>query len=197
MKSTVHISAVMVILAFGTGSLVAQRGATKPEIDNDRVTVWNLVAGAAAVPAANRACVVIRLDESADVAFLPACSAASKAQTPSVVIELKDRKVPPLANTSGFPNAFPRQNAKKRLENDRVIVWDYTWATGVPTPMHFHDKDVVVIYLKSGAMRSTTPDGQSVVNELSPGLIRFNDRNRVHTEQLVKGESRAIITEFK
>jgi hypothetical protein len=35
------------------------------------------------------------------------------------------------------------------------------------------------------------------VNELSRGLIRFNARDRIHTEELVKGKSRAIITELK
>ena len=105
--------------------------------------------------------------------------------------------MPPLANASGFPNAFPRPGVKKRLENDKVLVWDYTWTTGVPTPMHFHDKDVVVVYLENGALKSTTPDRQSVVNELSPGLIRFNVRDRIHTEELVRGKSRAIITELK
>ena len=105
--------------------------------------------------------------------------------------------MPPLANASGFPNAFPRPGVKKRLENDKVLVWDYTWTTGVPTPMHFHDKDVVVVYLENGALKSTTPDRQSVVNDLSRGLIRFNARDRIHTEELVKGKSRAIITELK
>jgi hypothetical protein len=113
------------------------------------------------------------------------------------VIELKDHPVPPLANPSRFPNAFPRPGVVKRLENDKILVWDYTWTTGVPTPMHFHDKDVVVVYLENGALKSTTPDGQSVVNELSPRLIRFNARDRIHTEELVRGKARAIITELK
>jgi hypothetical protein len=128
------------------------------------------------------------------VAFAQAGQAAPAG---SVVIELKDHPAPPLANTSGFPNAFPRPHSKKVFENDKVVVWDYTWTTGVPTPMHFHDKDVVVVYLETGWLKSTTADGQSVVNELSPALIRFNVRDRVHTEELVRGKSRAIITELK
>jgi hypothetical protein len=65
--------------------------------------------------------------------------------------------VPPLANTSGFPNAFPRPNSRKLFENDNVVVWDYTWTTGVPTPMHFHDKDVVVVYLETGRLKRGEP----------------------------------------
>lgn len=113
------------------------------------------------------------------------------------MIDLKDHPVPPIENTSGYPLAFPRPGVKKLLENDRVIVWDYTWTPGVPTPMHFHDKDVVVLFLEEGDLKSTTPDGQSAVSAYTRGTIRFNTRNRIHTESLVKGKQRAIITELK
>jgi hypothetical protein len=63
--------------------------------------------------------------------------------------------------------------------------------------MHFHDKDVVVVYLGTGTLRSTTPDGKAVDNKWKPGDTRFNLRDRVHTETLVEGELRAIITELK
>jgi len=115
----------------------------------------------------------------------------------AIAITLKDRVVAPLANTSGVPNAFPRPNGIKAYEDARVIVWDYTWTPGQPTPVHFHDKDVVVIYLGNGSLRSTTPDGKSVVNTWVPGDTRFNLRDRVHTETLVDGQLRAIITELK
>lgn len=115
----------------------------------------------------------------------------------AVAITLKDAVVPPIANTSGYPNAFPRPGIKKLYEDRRMIVWDYTWTPGVPTPMHFHDKDVVVIYLGTGALKSTTPDGKSVVNHWRPGDTRFNRRDRVHTETLVDGQLRAVITELK
>ena len=53
------------------------------------------------------------------------------------------------------------------------------------------------MYLEDGALKSTTPDGQSVVNDLSFGLTKFNARDRAHTEELVKGKARAIIVELK
>jgi hypothetical protein len=116
----------------------------------------------------------------------------------TIAIDLKDHPVPPLKNTSGVPKAFPRPgNNRKVFENDRVIVWDFTWTPGQPTPMHFHDKDVVVVYLGTGTLRSTTPDGKAVDNKWKPGDTRFNLRDRVHTETLVEGELRAIITELK
>ena len=115
----------------------------------------------------------------------------------AIAITLKDRRVPPIANTSGYPNAFPRTGNIKLYDDARVTVWDYTWTPGTPTPMHFHDKDVVVIYFGNGSLRSTTPDGKSVVNKWTTGDTRFNLRDRVHTETLVEGQLRAIITEIK
>src|SRR5258706_8148790 len=105
----------------------------------------------------------------------------------AIVITLKDKVVAPIANTSGFPNAFPRPGNIKVYEDARVIVWDYTWTLGKATPMHFHDKDVVVIYLDNGTLKSTAPDGKSVTNKRSPGDTFFNARDRVHTETLTDG----------
>jgi hypothetical protein len=81
----------------------------------------------------------------------------------SIVIDLKTGGEKAMENRSGYPNAFPRTSVKKVFENDRVIVWDYSWTRGQPTAMHFHDKDVVVVYLEDGALMSTTPDGQKTL----------------------------------
>src|SRR6185295_3141864 len=115
----------------------------------------------------------------------------------AIVIDLKDAVVAPLENKSGYPDAFPRDGAKKLLDNARVTIWDYSWTTGKPTPMHFHAKDVVTIYMATGEIRSTALDGTVVVNMISPGLAKFNLRNRTHTEELIKGAGRAIIVELK
>jgi hypothetical protein len=178
-----------------------------PLIDNERVTVSDTKLGTGPAPgrlgSAARDVVIVFLGGPSgvgSVTFQPKGAPAAKGTTDgsrAIVIELSDRQFPPLRNTSGYPAAFPRPGSKKVLENARVVVWDYSWAPGVPTPMHFHDKDVVVVYLEDGALKSTTPDGQSVVNELSFGLTRFNARDRAHTEELVKGKSRAIIVELK
>jgi hypothetical protein len=63
--------------------------------------------------------------------------------------------------------------------------------------MHFHDKNVVVVYLVEGSLRSTTPDGRVTVNDYKAGEVRFNLRDRAHTEELATGSQRAIIVELK
>jgi hypothetical protein len=170
--------------------------ALKPVIENDRVVVWDVTGPATAQPLDS---IIVSLSGSA--AFLPKGMTpkvgGGKTAARSIMINLKDHPVAPIANTTGYPLAFPRPGSKKILENARVIVWDYTWTPGVPTPMHFHDKDVVVVFLDDGDLKSTTPDGQVVMNPYQFGMVRFNLRDRTHTETLVRGKQRAIITELK
>jgi len=164
---------------------------TTPVIDNERVAVLDVSNSTPAQPAD---AVVVSLSGSAE--FVP------KGTTPNItgrsfVIGLKDHPVPPIENKSGYQLAFPRPGTKKLFENDRVIVWDSTWTPGVATPMHFHDKDVVVVFLEDGDLKSTTPDGKEVLNKYTTGTVKFNQRDRTHTETLMNGKQRAIITELK
>jgi hypothetical protein len=178
----------------------------RPIIDNQRATVWDL-SWTKGVPAGMERTSTNALWIS--VAPTPGtvvywqkgaerrASQASGAPTHMVVVDIKDAPAGTLENKSGYSNAFPRPGSKKILENEHVVVWDYTWMLGQPTAMHFHDKDALVVYLKKGAVKSTTPDGKSDVTARTEGMTAFNARARVHTETLVEGESRAIITEFK
>jgi quercetin dioxygenase-like cupin family protein len=192
-------------------------------VDNERVTVWEITwtrGTPSPLPRRNDDYVVLYLTNGrmkltrsdggsvtvpagvGDVAFQPKGTvkieeSVSDEPVRARVIDLHDHYVAPLKNTSGYPKAFPRPGAKKLLDNARVVVWDYTFTSGSPSPMHFHDKDVVVTYMADGALTSTTPDGQSQTNENTFGLTKFNPRSRTHTEQLVRGKSRVIAVELK
>jgi hypothetical protein len=174
-----------------------------PVVDNERVTVWDTGGDRGAsrmAPVTGLASVEIVLAPTPGaVAFRANGRRAGDAPPPgrTVIVDLKDHPLPPLANTSGFPNAFPRPHARRLLENTRVIVWDYSWTKGQPTPMHFHDKDVVVTYLEDGGLQATTPAGERTLNQYTAGTIRYNTRDRTHTEELVNGSQRAIIVELK
>jgi quercetin dioxygenase-like cupin family protein len=114
-----------------------------------------------------------------------------------VVVELKDAPSRTVPNTTGLPPAFPREGSRKVLETDKVRVWNYKWLPGKPTPMHFHNTEVVVVYLHDGDVASTTPDGKKTVNHRKAGDIVFNVANRSHSEELVKGEQAGIMLELK
>jgi hypothetical protein len=169
----------------------ASQTAVKPIIDNDRVVVWDVTDSAPAQPLD-----AVVVSVSGNAAFLPK-GTPPKIAGRSIVIDLKNHYVAPIENTSGYPLAFPRPGVKKLFENERVIVWDYTWIPGVATPMHFHDKDVVALFLEDGDLKSTTPDGQAVVTAYAAVTVKYNLRSRIHTETLVRGTQHAIITELR
>jgi hypothetical protein len=114
-----------------------------------------------------------------------------------VVVELKDSPSNTVPNNSGLPPGFPRPGAEKVFENDKVQVWNYTWLPGKPTPMHFHNTEVVVVYLGNGDIAATTPDGKRTVTHHNPGDIIFNLANRSHSEELVMGDMSGVMLELK
>jgi len=198
MRTSSIASSLLLGLLVASATLGA---ASAPLIQNQRVTVWDVAVGAAApatAPSHDVVTILIR-GQQADVRFQPRGTARTPipADARTIVIELQDTQVPALANTSGYPLAFPRPGGTRVLENSRVIVWDFTWTPGLATMMHFHDKDVVVTYLADGALTSTDVRGQSIVNEHHFAFAKFNPRERVHTETLTKGQARAIIVELK
>jgi hypothetical protein len=160
-------------------------------IDNDRVAISDVNGPVAAQPLDS---VLVSLAGSA--AFVPK-GVKPNIDTRSIVINLKDDAVAPIANTTGYPLAFPRPGAKKLLENTRVIVWDYIGTLDTPTAMHFHDKDAVVVYLDDGELKSTSVDGKVTMNSFTFAKVTFNPRDRTHTETLLRGKQHAIITELK
>ena len=168
--------------------------AVRAVIDNERVTVWDTTSS---LPPAAHDFVAITLSQPGNAIFGHAGDPVGTAGSRTIIVELKDHPVAPIPNNSGYPNAFPRPHVETILENDRVIVWRYRWNLDEPTPMHFHDKDVAVVYLEDSALKSTESDGKSVVNEYKSGDIRFNRRDRTHTELLVRDAASAIITELK
>jgi hypothetical protein len=185
------LKTVLGIVAF---SFAALSYGAEPVIDNERVTVWDTTH---VMPPAQHDFVAVSLSRKGDALFGHQGDTPGKAGERTVIVELKDHAVSPIANTTGYPLAFPRPHARKLLENDKVIVWDYTWRPKEPTPMHFHDKDALVVFEATGALQSTTPDGKGVTNEFKFGDIRFNSRDRTHTELLLSGRQHAVITELK
>jgi hypothetical protein len=185
------IKSVLCVLGL---SVAAMSHGAEPIVDNEHVTVWDT---AVALPPSQHDFVEVSLSRKGTASFGHQGDIPAKSGSRTIVIELKDLPVTPLANETGYPLAFPRKRARKLLDNAQVVVWDYVWHAGEPTPMHFHDKDAVVVFEATGALKSTTPDGKSVVNEQQFGNVRFSVRNRTHSEILAGGKARAVITELK
>jgi len=182
------------MLCMLTGSFAAFAQSAEPIVENEHVTVWDT---SALLPPSAHDFIAVSLSRKGTARFGHQGEIPGKTGSRTIVIELKDLPVTPLANETGYPLAFPRKHAKKLLENAQVVVWDCVWHPGEPTPMHFHDKDAVVVFEANGALRATTPDGKSEVAEIKFGEVRFNPRGRTHTEVLSSGEAHAVITELK
>jgi hypothetical protein len=114
-----------------------------------------------------------------------------------IIVELKDTPSNTVPNTTGLPLAFPREGSKMILENARMRVWNYAWVPGKPTPMHFHNTEVVVVFRGDGDVASTTADGKVTTAHHHPGEVVFNTANRSHSEQVVTGEQSGIMLELK
>ncbi len=186
------LSAAALLIFAMCGSALAQDA--PPLIDNERVAVWDTTSP---LPPAQHDFVAVSLSRKGTAVWGHKGDTPGEAGARTIVIELKDHPEPPLANNSGYPNAFPRPHVVKLFENDRVVVWSYRWNLDDPTPMHFHDKDIVVVYEEDTALKSTTPEGKSTVNEYKFADTRFNRGNRTHTELLVRDTGSAVMTELK
>jgi len=218
MGSMVRWSAVMLL-----GASLSAAAQLAPVIDNERVTVWDVILGkgesAPATPH-DMDTVIMFLEGGrirtlvaggkistarhgfGDAVFVPKGTDAiqtlvSDGRAHEIVVALKDFRAPVVVNTTGLPAAFPRPGSVRVLDNDRITVWHYTWTPGMPTPMHFHDKDIVVAFRYDGTLKSVTPDGATVANAYKAGDIRYSKANRSHYEELTTDRQSAVMMELK
>ena len=216
MKKTLSAAAMAMVAMFGL-TRTALADAPAPAIDNGRVTVRDVALkqgqpGPAIQHAGDYVVLYIsggriRGADGRTQTHAPGSAMAGHGGTTSdtaldgdaheVVAELKDSPSNTVPNTPGLPPGFPREGAKKVFENDKVRVWNYTWLPGKPTPMHFHNTEIVVVYLGNGDITATTPDGKKTVTHHNSGDIVFNLANRSHSEELTQGEMSGVMLELK
>jgi hypothetical protein len=82
-----------------------------------------------------------------------------------------------------LPPPFPRANARKLLDTDRITVWDIVWPKGQPTAMHRHVYDQVGTYYASGGRLITAPDGtrRAIITEV--GSLSTTRKGTTHIEE--------------
>jgi hypothetical protein len=199
-NSLAHATPIALLAFQGGVRTLAQENTTKI-LENERVAIWKIGTDARQSSPAHRLqlpAVLISLVDGAvrftDATDTPTIQSASGR---AVLIELKDFRIASLELPRGVAQAFPRQGAKQVLDNDRLLVWDFTWAKGMKTDVHFHDKDVVVVYLGSGTVRSIPLNGEPTAVPRSSGEVVFLRRGRTHVEQCIDGPRRDIIVELK
>jgi hypothetical protein len=88
-----------------------------------------------------------------------------------------------LSAQTTLPPPFPRTNATRLLDTDRITVWDIVWPKGQPTAMHRHVYDQVGTYYARGGRRITTPDGVARENVTEVGSLSTTRKGTTHIEE--------------
>jgi hypothetical protein len=173
--------------------LLALLLAAAPLLTNDRVALWELSG-----PREALAHDAVLVEIASGAARLVPKGQALDAKGKAVAVELLAPPQGALPNRSGQPDAFEtRPGIEKLLDEARFTVWRYQWQKGKRTQLHFHAKDAVPIFLVDGTLNSITPDGKVVPMKHTAGMARFSLKARVHQEELVEGEAKAVIVELK
>jgi hypothetical protein len=89
-----------------------------------------------------------------------------------------------------------RDGAKTLLDDERVVVWDYTWKPGAPAPATY-TRDTVVVWLSGGKVRLTPRGAAAQVVNVVPGRTDRYNRGASETVEVVDGNPRAMIFAFK
>lgn len=92
--------------------------------------------------------------------------------------------------------AWTRDGLKPLLDDERVVVWDYTWKAGTPAATTY-TRDTVVVWLSTGKIRLTPKDGAAAVVDVVAGQIRRYARGASETVEVVDGAPRGMIFAFK
>jgi hypothetical protein len=82
-----------------------------------------------------------------------------------------------------LPPPFPRTNATKLIDTDRITVWDIVWPKGQPTAMHRHVYDQVGTYYARGGRLITTPDGAARATITEVGSLSTTRKGTTHIEE--------------
>jgi hypothetical protein len=88
-----------------------------------------------------------------------------------------------LTAQGSLPPPFPRTNATKLLETERIVVWDIVWPKGQPTAMHRHTHDQVGTYYARGGRLITQPDGTKREGTTEVGNLSTTRKGTTHIEE--------------
>jgi hypothetical protein len=192
------------VIAFAIDALTCSaEAATQRLFENERVVAWRLASGDNAKPLVRDGRlpgVIVTLADGAVRIVDDVTTVTTRDVAPAsavVLIAIKSHPRDRLETPHGLTPAFPREGARRVVDNDRVTVWQVTWTKGLKTPPHFHDKDVVAIYLDPGTVRSIALSGETAATPRLAGDTVFIPGGRAHIEECIDGPRRDIIIELK
>jgi hypothetical protein len=103
-----------------------------------------------------------------------------------------------IAQDRDLPPPFPRTNATRLLDNDRINVWDIVWPKDQPTALHRHVYDQVGTYYARGGRVITTPEGEKRSTMTEIGSLSTTRKGTTHIEEgATDPPLRAVFIELK
>ena len=115
----------------------------------------------------------------------------------SIMIDLKEYTPPPLDPRTDIPPAFPLAGAEDVLDNDRVRVWSLEMEPGQTIPMHYHDRDLIWVFLEGGTLEVRGEGVQLERRTWHFKDVQFLPRGQAHTIEVVSGFPRVMIYELQ
>jgi hypothetical protein len=102
------------------------------------------------------------------------------------------------AQRTDLPPPFPRTNATKLLETERINVWDVVWPRDQPTALHRHIYDQVGTYYAPGGRVITALDGTERRGMTEVGSLSTTRKGTTHVEAgTTDPPLRAVFIELK
>ena len=83
--------------------------------------------------------------------------------------------------------------ATVQLDNDRVTVTEWHFEPDAETGWHRHERDYVVVPMKSGRLCLEIPDGSSVASELTAGHSYFRRAGVEHNVVNASGQAFSFV----
>lgn len=96
-------------------------------------------------------------------------------------------------NAIELPPAWPREGARKLLENDRGAMWNVEFANGVGSAWHRHAYEFAGVELATAAFSVTSPDGATGIYAVSRGQMWILPKGLTHMEQGLTTPGRNIL----
>jgi len=115
----------------------------------------------------------------------------------AIMIDLKDAPASTVALSGAAPAAFPRNEAKNVLENERIRMWDVSWTAGQPARELQYPQDAVEVVVTGGTFMLRGTDGYETARVVAPKDARFIPRGHVESVRATEGSPRTITVEIK
>ena len=115
----------------------------------------------------------------------------------AIMIDLKEYTPTELEPRTDILPAFPLAGAEELIDNPRVSVWSLAKQRGQTIPMHYHDRDLVWVFLEGGTLLSIGEDGQEERTTWVYKDVWFLSRGQAHTVEMVGGSPRMMLYELK